>query len=69
MQTLKDIEAIPKDILTIEDIRDYLNCDSNAFRFQAHEDPAKIGFPVIVIGTRVKIPKIPFIKFMKGETQ
>lgn len=67
MQTLKDIEAISKDLLTIMDIRDYLDCDANAFRLQAHKDPSKIGFPVIVIGSRVKIPKIPFIKFMRGE--
>lgn len=68
MQTLKDIEEIPKDMLTIMDIRDYLECDANSFREQARKDPSKLGFPVIVICNRIKIPKIPFIKFMKGES-
>jgi len=67
MQTLKDIEAIPKDMLTIMDVREYLDCDANSFRTQARTDPSKLGFPVIVICNRIKIPKIPFIKFMKGE--
>jgi len=67
MQTLKDIEAIDKEILTIMDVRDFLDCDANAFRNQAHNDPSKLGFPVIVIGSRVKIPKAAFINFMRGE--
>lgn len=36
-------------------------------REQAKRDPSKLGFPVIVIKHRVKIPRIPFIQFMTGE--
>ena len=71
MQTLEDIEAIPKNVLTIMDIRDFLGVDANAFRAQAREDKKNhtdsFGFPVMIIGNLVKIPKQPFIKFMKGE--
>jgi hypothetical protein len=31
------------------------------------QDPSKLGFPVIVAGRRVKVPKAPFIKYMRGE--
>lgn len=33
----------------------------------AAQNPAtreKLGFPVIITGTRVRIPRIPFLKFM-----
>lgn len=72
MQTLEDIEKIPKALLAIMDIRDYLGIDANAFRKQAHKDKKNhtdsFGFPVMVIENRVKIPKEPFVKFMRGET-
>jgi hypothetical protein len=71
MQTLDDIEAIPKSMLAVMDVREYLGCDANTFRIQAREDKKNrtdsFGFPVMVIGNRIKIPKEPFIKFMRGE--
>lgn len=65
--TLKDIEALPKDMLRATDIAEYIQTDPQDIRDQAHNDPSKLGFPVIVTGTRVKIPKEAFIKFIKGE--
>lgn len=67
MTTLNDIEALPKEFLLASDVADYLGTNPDFIRGQAHEDPTKLGFPVVVIGTRVKIPKEPFIKFMRGE--
>jgi hypothetical protein len=65
--TLSDIKNIERDFLTPAQIAPILGADPNWIRWQAHEDPAKLGFPVIVIRSRVKIPKEPFIKFMMGE--
>lgn len=31
-------------------------------RAQARKNPAALGFPVTVVGTRVYIPRIPFLK-------
>ena len=67
MTTLEEIEAIPKQLLTSCDVADYIGCDPNMLRWQAHNEPEKLGFPVVVIGSRVKIPKAAFIKFMRGE--
>lgn len=36
---------------------------AEAIRYQAKEDPRKLGFPVSVIGTRVYIPRHTFNKF------
>lgn len=65
--TLADIEKIDKSILTAADIADYLGTDPNTIRIQAHENAKMLGFPVIVLGSRVKIPKEGFIRFCKGE--
>lgn len=34
---------------------------------QNPETRAKLGFPVIVTGSRVRIPRIPFLRFMGYE--
>lgn len=63
--TLEEIEAIPCEVLTCLQVSRVLCAGSYCLHQQAMKDPAKLGFPVIVHGTRVKIPKQPFIKFMK----
>lgn len=65
--TILDIEAVKADFLTAAQIAPILGTDPNLIRYQAHNAPQKLGFPVVVIGTRVKIPRIPFLKFMRGE--
>jgi len=64
---LQDIQAIQRDYLKVVEVCSVLHTRPETFRGQAHQCPWKIGFPVIVIGTRVKIPKIPFLKYMRGE--
>jgi hypothetical protein len=64
--TLNDLENIDRDWLTPAQVAPVLGADPNYIRGQAHAEPDKLGFPVIVIGTRVKIPRIPFINFMRG---
>lgn len=66
--TLEEIEKIPKEMLLATDIAPYLECDPHSIRVQAQEDPTKLIFPVIVIGSRVKIPKQAFINVMRGKT-
>ena len=65
--TLHDIEVINAEFLTAAQIAPILETDPNLIRYQAHNAPQKLGFPVVVLGTRVKIPKMPFLKFMRGE--
>jgi len=63
--TLADVEKIPKDILTINDVAPYLSVDPNVIRWQAHNEPEKLGFPVIVSKSRVKIPRDAFVFYCR----
>ena len=63
MRTLDDIKACSKDFLTTADVAPFLRCDAYNINLQAKADPSKLGFPVCVLGTRVKIPRVAFIKW------
>ena len=63
--TLDEIEAIPAEVLTPAQVAPVLHLDQDTVRGQARTCPARLGFPVIVAGSRVKIPKRPFLAFMR----
>lgn len=65
--TLEQIEALPTEVLTCQQIAPILGANPATIHGQATERPELLGFPVIVAGRRVRIPKRPFIKFMRGE--
>ena len=62
---LDDIEKISSEFLNAEDISEYLRTDPHSIRVQARIDPEKLGFPVIVTGSRVKIPKAGFLYYCR----
>ena len=62
--TLDEIKAYDKPILTPAEIADVLNCDAQDIRIQARITPEKLGFPVIIIKSRTKIPRVPFLRYM-----
>ena len=64
--TLQEIEASDKTFLNAEDVAPILECDPQDLRGQAQRDPSKLGFPVIVIGKRVKFPRAGFLSFVSG---
>lgn len=63
--TLAEIEKLPKTMLVAEDVCSYLEADPNTLRWQAQNEPEKLGFPVIVSKSRVKIPKDAFVFFCR----
>lgn len=65
--TLAEIEAVPGEVLLCKHVARVLQADPGTIHQQAVDCPERLGFPVIVAGTRVKIPKSPFLKFMRGE--
>lgn len=65
--TLEELKNCKNDFVTAADVAGILGTDPNSLRWQAREEPALLGFPVIVIKSRVKIPRIPFIRFMSGD--
>ncbi len=66
--TLDEIKACDKPTLTPAEIAEVLQTDPQDIRLTAKRCPERLGFPVCVIGTRTKIPRIPFLQFMGFET-
>lgn len=66
--TLKELAELPQDTLNIAHVASVLNSDPQNIRVQIKQDIKSgvnsFGFPVIVIGARIKIPKLPFLRFM-----
>jgi hypothetical protein len=67
--TIKELEQSGKDVLTPAEIAPILGSDPQTIRWQAHNQPDKLGFPVIVVKSRVKIPRLGFIRFCVGEAR
>ena len=65
---LDRIAALNKDMLVPTDICKYLGCSAYTINIVTRDGKNPFPFPVIRLGSRVKIPKIPFLKAMKGET-
>lgn len=65
--TLDQIEAMTTEVLTPAQVASVLHLDQDTIRGQARECPEWLGFPVICAGSRVKIPREAFLRFMKGE--
>lgn len=68
MKTLEEIEALEKEMLVPADIAPILGCQPYAINVATRNGKNPFPFPVIRMGTRVKIPKKPFLKAMRGES-
>lgn len=66
-QTLAELKASEKDFFTPSDIAGVLKINPYTINIMARDCPEQLGFPVLKIGSRVKIPKIPFLKVMGVE--
>lgn len=66
MRTLEEIEACPKTVLVPTDVAGYLGCEPYSINVAAKTAPELLGFPVIVMGSRVRIPKAGFVRFCRG---
>lgn len=65
--TLREIREETKEMLTPQDIADVLGSDPATIRETAKQRPDLIGFRFCFIGTRMKIPRAAFIRWMDGE--
>lgn len=64
---LSRIEALPKNMLVPKDVCRYLGCAAYSINIATRDGRNPFPFPVIRMGTRVLIPKVPFVKAMRGE--
>lgn len=65
--TLDQIAEMDSEVLTPAQVASVLHLDQDTIRGQARDCPWRLGFPVIVAGNRVKVPRLPFLRFMRGE--
>lgn len=63
--TLAEIRASTEDVLIPKDIAGVLGCHEHSIRLAAKEKD--LPFPVVVIGSRVKIPREAFLRWFDGE--
>lgn len=66
-QELDRIAMLDKDMLVPTDICKYLGCSSYTINVATRDGKNPFPFPVIRLGSRVKIPKTLFLKAMRGE--
>ena len=67
MTELERIEALDKEMLAPKDICKYLGCSAYTINVATENGKNPFPFPVIRMGRRVRIPKMPFLKAMRGE--
>ena len=64
--TLDEIKALDREYLVPREVASVLGCKPYSINVWARECPGELGFPVIKIGSRVKIPRRAFVGYMEG---
>ena len=65
--TLREIEQLDCNTLTVKQAAEYLGCDPQLIRDEAGKDPKYLGFPICKCGHSFKIPREGFIAWAKGQ--
>lgn len=60
--TIQELQASNAVYVNANDVAGVLGCNPHYIRLQAHADKEKLGFPVIVTGRRVRIPRVPLLQ-------
>lgn len=63
---LDEIRGMDTPTITPAQAATVLGCDPHWIRLAARQCPERLGFPVTVIKSRTKIPRIPFIRYIEG---
>ena len=64
MTSIDKIRSTSEPVISPVLAAEALKCDPHYIRLAAREKPELLGFPVNVMGHRVRIPRIPFLKFL-----
>lgn len=67
--TLEEIRETSKSMLTPDEVSGVLGCAPQMIRVRARDPELRktLGFPVMAVGNRVKIPTKAFIRFLDGD--
>lgn len=61
--TLEEMRGSSKNFLSPTDVATVLNCAPYSINVQAREDISRFPFPAFMMGSRVKIPRTPFLEW------
>lgn len=64
-ENLADLELMNEDWLTPEQAAPVLNTTQQTLLAAAKTNPSSLGIPVLVLKSRVKVPRLALIHFMK----
>lgn len=62
--TLEEIKSSTKLFLMPADIAPVLKSDPHTIRCTARQRPELLGFEFMFTGNRMKIPRVPFLRFL-----
>lgn len=62
--TIEEIKASSKPFLNAADVAPVLGCNPHFIRCAAREKPELLGFSTCVMGSKVLIPRKPFLAFI-----
>lgn len=65
--TLEELKELDVNLLTPAQAAEVLGVSAQSIRVCARQRPDLLGFPVMVYGSRVKVPRLPLIDFLEGE--
>ena len=64
MMNITDAMASTSPMLLPSDVAPIIGCDPQWIRDTARSNPDALGFPVLIVGRRTKIPRIPFLRYL-----
>lgn len=67
--SVDDLRSSDAITITPEQVSGFLSCNPQSIRVAARQRPELLGFPVIVMGSETKIPRIPFLRFLGYEVK
>lgn len=65
--TIEEIKAYKGLMLKPIEVSAVLGCNAESIRNQANVDPKMLGFPICKMNSEIRIPKIPFLRFLGVE--
>lgn len=65
--TIQYYQSLSRAYLLPEEAAALLGCTPQSVRTAARQRPELLGFPVNIMGNRVRIPRVPFLTFLFGK--
>lgn len=65
--TLEELKEMDVTLLTPAQAAEVLGIGAQSIRVCARQRPDLLGFPVVIYGSRVRVPRLALIDFLEGK--